>query len=83
MDNKCLICGKEIPLDETQLLTYVGNKFFTICMCHEGTEEEKRLRPLIEETVRLYKQNEAYKNTIENIKHSLKYSNVNYYNRDL
>lgn len=42
--NYCLICGKELPLDMTQILITKGkNKFKSVCMKHEGSKKLKEL----------------------------------------
>jgi hypothetical protein len=77
--DNCLICGRNIPLDETQFIIFLGEKAFCHCISHEGSKELERIQPLISEAYRLYKQNEAYKTTFEGIKHHVKYSNVDYF----
>lgn len=41
---KCLICGKELPMDMTQIVITEGvNKYSSVCCSHEGSEELKNL----------------------------------------
>jgi hypothetical protein len=39
MENKCIICGEEIPFGHAQLLTLEGS----CCLSHEGSEELKKI----------------------------------------
>jgi hypothetical protein len=37
--NKCVICGKELPMDMTQLILNMGDGHFESCCCsHEGSQ---------------------------------------------
>lgn len=83
MVNQCLICGRDIPLDERQFVTCIGDKFFNYCVCHEGSKEVKRISPLIKQAIILSKQNEAYKTTLDGVKRAIEHSNVDYFNKKL
>lgn len=42
--SKCLICGRELPQDMTQIITTEGkNKYKSVCCTHEGSQELKNL----------------------------------------
>jgi hypothetical protein len=44
MMGKCLICGKELPMDMTQIVITEGvNKYSSVCCSHEGSEELNNL----------------------------------------
>lgn len=37
---KCVICGKVIPMDMTQIMINLGNgKYVSFCCSHEGSRE--------------------------------------------
>lgn len=44
IENKCLICGRELPPDMTQLIITIGEyKYQSVCLQHEGSKELKEL----------------------------------------
>jgi hypothetical protein len=66
--NSCIICGRDIPVGETQLITYIDGMCFNMCMCHEGSEEVKRLQPLIKKVVELFNENVRLRERLSNIR---------------
>lgn len=44
MKAKCLICGRELEDNVAQIIVTKGiHKFKSICLCHEGSEELKKI----------------------------------------
>lgn len=42
--NRCLICGKELPMDMTQIIITEGkNKYKSVCCSHEGSDRLKEI----------------------------------------
>ena len=36
---KCIVCGKELPMDMTQIVIKINGNYVSACMNHEGSKE--------------------------------------------